>query len=63
MVAELGLVLGKGTQIRANLMEQLLHADLCVVKRVVEEKTKEISILSNLEQKLGLVAKLVWVSQ
>ncbi|KAM3240339.1 hypothetical protein ACQJBY_053800 [Aegilops geniculata] len=56
MVAELGLVLGKGTQIRANLMEQLLNADLCVVKRVVEEKTKEISILSNLEQKVGLVA-------
>jgi hypothetical protein len=51
------------TQIQASMMGQLLPADLCVTKRVFEQKTEVISILSNLVLKLGLISMLVWVLQ
>ena len=63
MGAKLDLVLESDTSTQVSLIGQSRRADLFVARKAIEEKTKEISILSNLEQKLGLVAKLVWVSQ
>jgi hypothetical protein len=43
----------------SKIDKKILHPDLCVAKRVTEEKTKGTRISRNLEQKLGLVAQLV----